>query len=174
MPKRSRPPRRGTPAEPDDAPLVVNGWSLYVWTELGDRWTALRAEATRLRARDPMRYRHHPATKMLAMLGALMLREIPANPDASVYRLGHAFGKRLTHWRRAKFFHRFRLFFRYHSGRRAIVYVWLNDEHTLRKAGSRTDVYAVFAAMLARGEPPDDFDELVRASRALSLRGGDV
>lgn len=104
---------------------------------------------------------------MLAMLAALMLREIPADPGAREYRLGRTLGPRFTHWRRAKFFGRFRPFFRYHSGRRIIVYVWLNDEHTLRKAGSRTDVYAVFAAMLTRGVPPDDFEALVRASRAL-------
>ncbi len=106
---------------------------------------------------------------MLAMLAALMLREIPANPNANEYRQGHSLGKRFAHWRRAKFFRRFRLFFRFHRQRRAIVYVWLNDEHTLRKAGARTDPYAVFANMLARGTPPDDFDQLLHA--ATSLRG---
>ena len=104
---------------------------------------------------------------MLKVLAALMFKEIPADPNAKRYRLGHSLGSRFTSWRRAKFLGRFRLFFRFHSKRRAIVYVWLNDERTLRKAGARTDPYAVFAKMLAAGEPPDDFDGLIRASGAL-------
>jgi len=35
-----------------------------------------------------------------------------------------------------------------------IVYVWINDEFTLRKAGSKTDAYAVFKSMLNAGNPP--------------------
>jgi toxin YhaV len=138
-----------------------------MWRELADRWRALRSDVERLKQRDPAGYVHAPATKMLAMLAVLMLREIPADPNANEYRQGHALGRKLGHWRRAKFFGRFRLFFRFHSRRRAIVYVWLNDENTLRKAGARTDPYTVFARMLAAGTPPDDFDDLLRASGPL-------
>ena len=53
---------------------------------------------------------------------------------------------------------------------KVIVYVWLNDENTLRKAGARTEPYAIFAAMLARGAVPDDFDALVRASQRMTNR----
>lgn len=116
---------------------------------------------------DPQRYSHAPAAKMLKVLAALMFKEIPADPNAQRYRPGHSLGSQFTSWRRAKLLGRFRLFFRFHSKRRAIVYVWLNDERTLRKAGARTDPYAVFAKMLAAGEPPDDFDALLRASGAL-------
>ena len=160
-----------TAARPGDQPLVVNGWSLYIWKELADRWGAVRAEVERLRAKDPTGYVHAPSTKMLAMLAALMLREIPANPNANEYRQGHSLGKRWANWRRPKFFRRFRLFFRFHSQRRAIIYVWLNDENTLRKAGARTDPYAVFAKMLSTGTPPDDFDQLLHASSP--VRGED-
>ena len=41
-----------------------------------------------------------------------------------------------------------------------IIYAWLNDEDTLRKEGSRTDVYEVFKRMLGRGEVPSTIDEL--------------
>jgi hypothetical protein len=34
----------------------------------------------------------------------------------------------------------------------------------LRKAGAKTDVYAVFQRMLARGEVPPDIDELKKRS----------
>jgi len=109
---------------------------------------------------------------MLKVLAALMFKEIPADPNAKRYRLGHSLGRQFTSWRRAKFLGRFRLFFRFHSKRRAIVYVWLNDEQTLRKAGARTDPYAVFARMLAAGEPPGDFDDLLRAAAALRAQNG--
>ena len=164
---------RGESPPPDGAPVVVNGWALYTWVEFAERWAALRGEVARLRAgRPPDVVRQHPATKTLAMVSTLVLREIPADPGAPAYRLGHALGSSHTHWRRAKFFRRFRLFFRYHSERRIIVYAWLNDEHTLRKAGARSDAYTVFSAMLARGTPPSDFEDLLRA--AASLRAGDA
>lgn len=158
----------GVPSSAQGQPLGVNGWSLYIWTDLAQRWRALRAEVERLRQQDPKEYVHSPAAKMLKMVAALMFKEIPADPNAKRYRLGHSLGSQFTSWRRAKFFRRFRLFFRFHSQRRAIVYVWLNDERTLRKAGARTDPYAVFAKMLAGGSPPDDFDDLLRASGALN------
>jgi toxin YhaV len=41
-----------------------------------------------------------------------------------------------SHWRRAKFLSRFRLFFRYNSKAKVIIYAWVNEENTLRKAGS--------------------------------------
>ena len=54
---------------------------------------------------------------------------------------------------------RYRLFFRFASNpSKVIVYVWFNDEDTLRKAGSKTDVYETFKRMLARGlvpQPPN-------------------
>jgi toxin with endonuclease activity of toxin-antitoxin system len=36
------------------------------------------------------------------------------------------------------------------------------QEATLRQAGAKTDVYAVFQRMLARGELPSDIDALTR------------
>ena len=61
---------------------------------------------------------------------------------------------------------RFRLFFRYDSTAKLIVYVWASDEHTLREAGSKTDPDSVFRRMLARGNPPDDWEALVSRSLA--------
>jgi toxin YhaV len=123
---------------------------LYVWRDLARRWDALRTAVEQRRQRDPHGYVHAPAAKMLKMLAALIFKEIPADPNAKRYRLGHSLGHQFTSWRRAKFFGRFRLFFRFHSQRRAIVYVWLNDAPTLRKAGARTDPCAVFAKRAPR------------------------
>ena len=57
----------------------------------------------------------------------------------------------------------FSLVFWYNSGTKTIVYVWLNDENTLRKDGADTDVYVVFRKMLDRGNPPNVWKELVAA-----------
>jgi toxin YhaV len=68
--------------------------------------------------------------------------------------------------RPAKIGRRFRLFFRYDSRAKVIVYAWVNDQQTLRSAGSKADPYLVFERMLGRGNPPDDWAALVAASRA--------
>jgi toxin YhaV len=60
---------------------------------------------------------------------------------------------------------RYRLFFRFASKPiKLIVYVWFNDEDTLRKAGSKTDVYEVFKSMLSRGQVPASINDLVAES----------
>ncbi|WP_456307491.1 type II toxin-antitoxin system YhaV family toxin [Paeniroseomonas aquatica] len=61
---------------------------------------------------------------------------------------------------------RFRLFFRADSRAKVIVYAWVNDRDTLRKAGAGTDPYAVFARMLGHGNPPDDWPALLAAAQA--------
>jgi toxin YhaV len=57
---------------------------------------------------------------------------------------------------------RYRLFFQFRSDAKTIIYAWLNDEATLRKEGAKTDVYAVFESMLAKGKPPTTWDELIK------------
>ncbi|AOX26858.1 hypothetical protein C0053_19200 [Pseudomonas aeruginosa] len=41
--------------------------------------------------------------------------------------------------------------------KRSAGYAWVNDENTLRSAGSKSDPYAVFEKILGRGNPPDDW-----------------
>lgn len=48
-----------------------------------------------------------------------------------------------------------------------IVYAWVNDRDTLRKAGAKSDPYAVFARMLAAGNPPDDWPALLATAQAM-------
>jgi len=146
-------------------PLVVNGWRLFVWPEFAERWNALREEVERLRRKHPGEYRGTPAAKLLAAVRDSVLRDIPANPGAERYRQGRTLGATYAHWRRVVLFERFRLFFRYSSQARIIVYAWLNDQRTLRKRGARTDPYVVFRKMLEGGTPPDDWDALLQASR---------
>lgn len=146
-------------------PLVVNGYRLLVWPAFAEQWRNLRAKVEHLRERDPEGYRDAPAAKLLAALRDATLRDIPRDPGAARYRQGNTLGPDNRHWRRDKFFRRFRLFFRYSTDAASIAYVWLNDESTLRKSGARTDAYAVFRAMLERGHPPTDWNDLVRECR---------
>ncbi|MHB1495847.1 MAG: type II toxin-antitoxin system YhaV family toxin [Acidithiobacillus sp.] len=75
-------------------------------------------------------------------------------------------GQDYRHWRRAKIGRRCRLFIRYDSRTRVIVYAWVNDEQTMRSADSKSDPYAVFRKMLERGRSPDDWASLLTASQS--------
>lgn len=177
----TRPPRRNDAGDErrvldEDPPLVINGWSIYVYPDFLERLRALVSDAKRARARDPEGYRTTLAAKILSMVIRLAFREIPGDPGADRFRQGRTLGTEYRHFRRATFFHRFRLFFRYHSEARIIVFVWLNDENTLRKAESRSDPYHVFRDMLERGRPPADWPGLLAASvpmRAATMREAD-
>jgi toxin YhaV len=164
-------PDRGKKAPPapatDDAGavLVCNGWTILFHPRLLDQIERLRDAA---RAESTKRTRNEPAgpnTRLLATVWDQMVREVPEDPSRTKYRQGNTLGGELRHWQRAKFGNgRFRLFFRYHSKSRMIVFAWVNDSETLRTYGSRTDAYAVFRRMVDSGNPPDDWDELVRTS----------
>jgi toxin YhaV len=101
----------------------------------------------------------------------LILDVVPSDPARDEYRQGNTMGPAYRHWRRAKLGRRYRLFFRYDSKAKVIVYAWVNDEQTLRSAGSKSDPYAVFEKMLGRGNPPDDRADAVRARCQSALRG---
>ncbi len=69
-------------------------------------------------------------------------------------------GGNYRHWRRAKIGQRFRLFFRFDSKTKIIIYAWVNDNKMLRSSGSKNDPYIVFQRMLDRGHPPDKWSDL--------------
>jgi toxin YhaV len=142
---------------------LYNGWRLYAFEPFAERLAALKEEVERLRARDPEGYRRHPTTVLLASVHKAITEAVPANPDHPQFRVGHSLGSQYAHWRRVKrgLPPRYRLFYRFSSKPvQVIVYAWLNDEATLRKVGAKTDVYAVFQRMLARGEVPSDIEVL--------------
>jgi toxin YhaV len=145
---------------------VRNGWQLRRSRVFAEAIDALEGEVERLAAADPDQYLSHPKSKLFARIIQLILEEIPADPNSPVFALGNTLGPTHRHWRRAKFLQRFRLFFRFDSASRTIIYSWVNDENTLRKAGSRSDPYTVFKQRLTRGEPPNDWIELLQNSEA--------
>jgi toxin YhaV len=152
---------------------VVQGWTLAFHACLLDQVEHLvvAAEEEVKRAGPSGANRPGPNQKLLAHVLDLMFEAIPRDPNAPEYRLGHTLGREYAHWRRAKTGGgRYRLFFRFRSDARLIVFAWINDEESLRTYGSATDAYRVFADRLARGAPPDDWDTLVAEASTTSAR----
>jgi toxin YhaV len=151
--------------------MQVNGWTLLAFTLFAQRLAALRNEVAHLRKKDPKGFVDHPTTKLLASVYDAIKQRVPVDPNAAEFRLGKTLGSAYTAWRRVKngLPNRYRLFFRFSSRpARLVIYVWLNDEATLRKEGAKTDVYAVFKAMLERGEVPDSIAALQKAAPDLT------
>jgi toxin YhaV len=146
---------------------AVNGWALYFHSAFKDKFEALPAEVQWLKELlEPDPYLSHPKVKLLERLRAIVFEEIPRDPGAATYEQGNTLGTSYRHWKRAKFLGRFRLFFRFSSKHKIIVYAWVNDENTLRKAGAKTDPYVIFEKRVRSGEPPDHWDDLVACSSA--------
>ncbi len=147
--------------------MRIGQWNLFQFKPFAQRLQTLTQDVARLAQADPALYKQHPKTKLLASVYQSMTVTVPANPADPVFRLGHTLGKSNGNWRRVKkgLPQRYRLFFMFGSSPLAvIIYAWLNDEDTLPKEGSRTDVYQVFKRMLERGEVPSTIDELIQGS----------
>ena len=145
--------------------MNANGWRLYYHRVFKASLDELELAVSKLAASEPAGYKTHPKTKLLASVYRTVTQLVPAAPDAPDFRLGKTLGAGQGHWRRVKkgLPDRYRLFFRFASNPvKVIVYVWINDEHSLRKAGSKTDVVEAFKRMLARGVVPDGIDALLR------------
>ena len=151
--------------------MIANGWRLYYHRVFKAAIDELEALVTQLAVQDPAGYKAHPKTRLLASVYRAIVQLVPSNPDAPDFRLGKTLGGAHTHWRRVKngMPDRYRLFFRFAANPvKVIVYGWFSDEDSLRKAGSKTDVYETFKRMLARGVVPQGIDELLLASAAAS------
>jgi toxin YhaV len=150
--------------------MVVNGWRLYVHPLFHGQLVRLVEQVEALAKKKPAAYKEEAATKLLATINRLILEIIPRDPTAADFRQGNTLGKDNRHWFRAKFHQRYRLFFRFASKEKVIIYAWLNDENTLRKAGSKIDPYSVFRGMLEAGDPPASMADLLRRSKDLKSR----
>jgi len=144
--------------------MEVSGWRLFQYPLFEHQLRKLTEAAEQLSITQPDAYKEHPKTKLLATIHRLITETIPRNPNAPEFRQGDTLGPDNRHWFRAKFHQRYRLFFRFSSKDKVIVYVWVNDESRLRKAGARTAVYAVFKSMLDAGDPPPTLEALLNHS----------
>ena len=154
----------------DEMPLQINGWRIYAHPLFLDQLSALINEVESLRRKDPQGYRSKNSSKRLAAIARLMLHDIPQDPARKEFQQGTTLGAAHRHWRRAKFFQQYRLFFRFHARSRLIVLGWVNDTDTKRAYGSKSDAYRVFQAMLSRGQPPNDWDQLLQEAEQVTGR----
>lgn len=141
----------------DGAPLVVHGWRIYAHPLFLDQLELLITEVEALRRKDPEGYGNRNASKRLAAISRLMLRDIPQDPTRKEYQQGLTLGAEHRHWRRVKFFQQYRLFFRFHSRSKLIVLGWVNDTSTKRAYGSH-------------GHPPNDWEKLIAEAVQTSAR----
>ena len=144
---------------------VVNGWQLYAYPAFERQLWAMKEKAKA--QSSSTKGSSGSMVKLLRTIEKHILEIIPADPAAPQFRQGNTLGKENRQWFRAKFHARYRLFFRFSTAEKAIVYAWMNDESTLCKSGSKTDPYSLFEAMLEAGAPPKNFEELIARSRAL-------
>jgi toxin YhaV len=152
--------------------VAVNGWELFAHPLFLDQLEKLTAAVERAQAKDPHGWRKSANAKLLAALRQLMFETIAQDPSRPEYRQGGTLGDDRKHWFRAKFgAGRFRLFFRYSTKARIIIFAWVNDETTLRTYGAKSDAYAVFHKMLDKGNPPDSWDALLAAARQPDAHG---
>ena len=151
-------------------PLVINGWNIFAHPLFLDQFEELLAQVESLRQRYPKDYKRKNATKRLAAIVKLAFNVIPQDPTRREYRQGTTLGDEYKHWFRANFFQQYRLFFRYHTESKIVVFAWVNDEHSKRAYDSSTDAYRVFKKMLASGNPPDDWNELLKEAKSETNR----
>jgi len=145
---------------------ITNGWHLFAHPLFLAQLEKLTVAVEKLQQRDPVGYQTTANAKLLAALRQLVFETIPSDPTRADYRQGGTLGRDRKHWFRAKFGNgRFRLFFRFDSKAKIIIFAWVNDETTLRTYGSNTDAYAVFRKMLDEGNPPDSWSALLDASK---------
>lgn len=148
--------------------ITVNGWTLYAHPLFLEQLEKLTKAVQKAKKKNPKNYQKSANAKLLAAIRKLAFEDIPVDPARPEYRQGGTFGAKRKHWFRAKFSSgRFRLFFRYSSNAKIIVYAWVNDQTTLRTYGSNNNAYAVFKKMLDKDNPPDDWDALITASMGL-------
>jgi toxin YhaV len=147
--------------------MEVNGWRLFQYPLFEGQLKRLTETVEQLSITQPDIYKEHPKSKLLATIYRYVAEIIPRDPNAPEFRQGDTLGPDNRHWFRAKFHQRYRLFFRFSTKDKVIVYVWVNDEFTLRKAGSKTDVYAVFKSMLDAGDPPRTLEALLQRAKEM-------
>ena len=141
---------------------MINGWNIFTHPLFLNQLEQILLQVEQLRQKHPQDYKKKNVTKRLAAIAKLAFEVIPQDPTLSNYRQGNTIGDDYKHWFRAKFFQQYRLFFRYHQESKIIVLAWVNDDYSKRAYKSKTDAYLVFKKMLEDGNPPDNWDDLLK------------
>lgn len=150
--------------------VTINGWYIYAHPLFLDQLEEQERHVLSLKNRNPENFTSKNATKRLIAMKQLAFEIIPEDPTRAIYRQGAGLGEGHRHWFRAKFFQQYRLFFRFSSSQKAIIYGWVNDDKTKRAYGSQNDAYRVFQKMLESGNPPDSWEDLMEEARESARR----
>lgn len=152
--------------------MLVNGWTLFAHPLFLQEYENLATKVAKLKEKDPINYKKKNDTKRLAAIHKLAFEVIPQAPTLPEYRQGLTLGSDNKHWFRAKFFQQYRLFFRFHTESKIIVYAWVNDESNKRAYDKKSDAYCVFEKMLNSGNPPSSWEALLKESKSLTQNTG--
>lgn len=144
--------------------MECHGWSIYFHRLFQAALNDLVSEVSRDKQKDPEGYKNKEAAKLLCRVYCVIFEEVPRNPSHPKYNAGTTFQKPYRDWKRAKPEQQYRLFFKFSSQHKRIIYAWLNDTATLRKYGSNSDAYKSFMKMLAAAKIPNDFKNLAEAA----------
>lgn len=146
--------------------MKINEWSVFAHECFLVQYEELTAQVLAAQRKYPNAWQKKNVAKRLAVITHLVTSEIPNDPTRDIYRQGNTLGADHKGWLRAKFYQQYRLFFRYHSGSKTILYGWVNGPQSKRAYGSKTDAYKVFERMLEKGNPPNSWNDLLKASVA--------
>lgn len=138
-----------------------NGWLLLSHPDFDDQYSTLLREVQKIKKRDGAAFTKHKTVKLFKALHTLAFDVIPQDPASPAYLQGNTLGPDFRAWRRAKVSQQHRLFFRFDSKAKIIIYVWVNDESTLRSYGKKSDAYRTFEKKLNSGHPPTDWLDLL-------------
>jgi toxin YhaV len=119
----------------------------------------------------PAAYEAHPEVKRFLAVRLLVSDTVPSDPLDPAYLLTGALAK----FRRVKgrgLPRRYRLFFVFSDQARVIIFLFLNDDTTLRQQGARSDPYAVFSRLVERREVGADFAAAYEAWKVERAGGG--
>lgn len=138
-------------------PRTFFGWRVLFTEPFTTRYGDLSGRARALRGTlSPEDYKRHVDAKLFRAVFKLVYEIVPANPDHSDFRLSGE----LKAFRRVKgkgLPRRMRMFFVFSEKAKAVIFLYINDAGTLRKAGDRNDPYDIFRDLLRKGDIGGDF-----------------
>ena len=111
---------------PQQSNAVINGWTIFAHSLLLDEIDRLIEKVEELKSKDPVNYVKKNASKRLVAIAKPVFKTIPKDLPIPKYRQGSTLGDDRKHWFRAKFAQQYRLFFRFDSASKIIVFTWVN------------------------------------------------
>lgn len=81
-----------------DSPVVINGWTIYAHPLFLEQLEALLVEVEMLRVKALQGYVSKIASKRLAVITRLMLKDIQQDPSCKDYQQGSTLGDAHRHW----------------------------------------------------------------------------